>query len=103
MAIAHIAKVTANRRSNTGVDAPDSAAVAAETKTLSSSSQQTTITASIGEMWAVTASGDCLVLSGTNPTALAAGGSTHQFVPSGQTRYFNASVASEKLAVISPT
>ena len=103
MAIANICKVTARNRGATGVDAPDSLATTTETKTLSASSQATTMTASPGEIWSVTANGDCLVLSGTAPTALAAGGSTHQFVPSGQTRFFNATVASEKLAVISPT
>lgn len=102
MAIAHIELVTVVARSQAGVTAADAIPRASETKTLSGSSQATTMTGALGEIWVVSVSGDCLLIFGSSPTALAAGGTTHHFIPAGGSREFNVSAASQKLAVISP-
>lgn len=48
------------------------------------SSAQTTITANSGEIATITAiNGPLMVLVGSNPTALAAGGGQHRYVPAG--------------------
>jgi hypothetical protein len=102
MSIAHITLNNVTRRAQAGVTAADSvlAAARAETKTLSSSSQATTMTGAVGDVWVVAVNADTMVSFGSSPTAVAAGGSLQHFLPSGTTREFNVSAAAEKCAVI---
>jgi hypothetical protein len=102
MTYAHITLNRVVRRNDANVTAADSIPVGAETKTLSGTSQATNMTGALGDIWVIAATGDCFVIFNSNPTALATGGTTHHLIPSGTTREFNCSAASEKCAVISP-
>ena len=64
-------------------------------------SAQTTATANSGEFATVTANGSALmVLIGSNPTALAAGGTHHRYLPDGATRDFGPLKDGDKVAAI---
>ena len=103
MANAHIT-LAAARASNSHrtQPVPNSIPVGQQNMASTGTSAQSTVTAPATGWeelhWSVTAyNGPVWVAFGSNPTASAG---THQYIPSGVTRFFNVSAASEKVAVI---
>lgn len=85
-------------RNRQAMQVPNSQEEHAEDFTSSATSQASTITADVGEIWEVCAlDGNIWVTFGASPTA--AVGTTY-LIPSGITRHFAATTNGEKIAVI---